>query len=304
MASPWSGVVVIPVTPFKPDLSVDEVSLARQVHFCLEAGAHGIAYPAVVSEFFTLDIEERRRLVEIVVTEVANQVPVIVGVSAPSSPYSAKLAKHAASLNVTGVLTMLPYVHHFFAPDRNYVIRHLEMVAEAGLPIMFQNARIGHPLPIDQLPAIVDAIPLIRAVKEETGPSTHQLGRAIRALKERPVDVLGGLGGIYLIDELARGAVGTMPAPPFTDVLVDVYETAKAGDERKARELLGRGGQAFTYELLYNLGFIKDVLVRRGVIDHSVSRTPTPAMDAVDSREIDAILAQLHPYLRHHGTVQ
>lgn len=298
MASDWAGVFAIPVTPFKPDLSVDEASLVRQVAFCLEAGVHGLAYPAVVSEFFTLDLEERRRLLEVVVTEVAGHVPVIAGVSSPSSPYSRKLAQHAATLKVSGVLTMLPYVHHFFSPDAAYAVRHLEMVAQAGLPIMFQNARIGHPLPVGQLPGIVDAVSAVKAVKEETGPSTHQLGRAIDALKGKDVEVLGGLGGIYLIDELARGAAGTMPAPPLADVLVDVYETAMSGDTAAARELLGKCGQAFTYELLYNVGFIKDVLVRRGAISHSVCRVPTPVMDQIDSREIDAILADLDSLLR------
>jgi len=298
MASDWAGVFAIPVTPFKPDFSVDESSLVREVRFCLDAGVHGLAYPAVVSEFFTLDLEERKRLLEIVVAEVAGQVPVIAGVSSPSSPYSRKLAKHAATLGVSGVLTMLPYVNHFFSPDADYAVRHLRMVAEAGLPIMFQNARIGYPLPLSQLPAIVNAAPSVKAVKEETAPSTHQLGRAIDALQGSGVQVLGGIGGIYLIDELARGAAGTMPAPPLVDVLVDVFELASAGDTAKARELLGRCGQAFTYELLYNVGFIKDVLKRRGVITHGVCRVPTPVMDKTDSREIDAMMADLEPLFR------
>lgn len=298
MKPAWSGVYAIPVTPFQPDLSADEASLVRQVRFCLEAGVHGICYPAVVSEFFTLDVEERRRLVEVVVGEVAGQVPVIVGVSAPSSPYAAKLARHAAAVGASGVLTMLPYVHHFFAPDLDFALRHLRLVAEAGLPIMFQNARIGHPLPISQLPLVADAVPQVKAIKEETSPSTHQLGRAIAALAGRGVDVLGGLGGIYLVDEVARGAVGTMPAPPFADVLVDAWDRASAGDAAGARELLAACAPAFTYELLYNLGFIKEVLVRRGAIRHSVCRTPAPRMDDVDSREIDSFLSGLEPHLR------
>lgn len=302
MKPSWSGVYAIPVTPFLPDLTVDEPSLVRQLRFCLEAGVHGICYPAVVSEFFTLDIEERRRLVEVVVGEVAGQVPVIVGVSAPSSPYSAKLARHAATLGVSGVLTMLPYVHHFFGPDLDYAVRHLRMVAEAGLPIMFQNARIGYPLPISQLPAVADAVPEVKAIKEETAPSTHQLGRAIAALEGHDVDVLGGLGGIYLVDEVSRGAVGTMPAPPLADLLVDAWGRATAGDLADARGLLAACAPAFTYELIYNLGFIKEVLVRRGAIRHSVCRTPTPRMDEVDSREIDGFLTGLDPYLRVKAT--
>lgn len=293
MTRQWSGVYAIPVTPFHNDLSVDEESLIREVAFCLEAGAHGIAYPAVVSEFFTLDIEERRRLLEVVTTEVAQQVPVIAGVSSPSTPYSLKLAQHAASLGVSGALTMLPYVRHFFSPDVSYAVRHLQSVAEAGLPIMFQNARIGFPLPIGELGGIVDAVPQIRAVKEETSPSTHQLGRAIKALEHHDVDVLGGLGGIYLLDELARGAAGTMPAPSFVDVLVNVFEQAKLGNREAARQDLGRCAPAFTYELLYNVGFIKDVLVRRGVIHSSACRVPVPHMDATDARQIDGFLSDM-----------
>lgn len=52
------------------------------------------------------------------------------------------------------------------------------------------------------------------------------------------------------------------------------------------------------YAFLYNVGFIKEVLVRRGVVDHAVCRVPAPAMDATDVRELERMLERLSPKLR------
>lgn len=294
----WSGVFAIPVTPFLPDLGVDVESFRRQIRFCVDSGAAGIVYPAVVSEFFTLDPEERGLLLQVVLDEVAGAIPVIAGVSAPSSPYATKLAKDASARGAVGVMTMLPYVQHFFAPDTAYAIQHLRMVESAGLPLIFQNARIGYPLPVSQLPELVDAVPAIVAVKEETSPSTHRLGKAVDSLRDHDVEVFGGIGGIYLLDEIARGAAGTMPAPPLLDIIVDAFSKAKSGDLEGGRELLSVAGAAFTYELLYNVGFIKQIVVLRGVIDYAVCRVPAPTMDGTDVREMNHMLERLSPHLR------
>ena len=73
----------------------------------------------------------------------------------------------------------------------------------------------------------------MRYVKEENFPSTHTLAAAVTALSDEVDGVFGGLGGVYLSQELARGAVGTMPSPVAVDALVHAYKlwTRHDGDE-------------------------------------------------------------------------
>jgi len=290
---PWRGIFPIPVTPFKPDLSIDYDSLQRQVQFCLHHGAHGLVYPAVVSEFFTLSETERRSVLETVLDEVNGRIPVIAGVSATSTPIAAHLAREAAALQVSGVMSMVPFVKHFFSPDMGYIIRHFQEIAKASghLPIIMQNARIGHPIPLASLPTLLQEVPTIKYLKQETGPSTHQLSAALEAVGKQLDGVFAGIGGVYLITELDRGAAGSMPAPPFVDVLVQVYRHYLTGEREQARALLSRLGSLFTYELLYNVSIIKEILRRRGVIEHITCRVPAPHLDSSDISIIDELFA-------------
>ena len=291
----WRGIFPIPVTPFNPDLTIDYESLRRQVRFCLAHGAHGLVYPAVVSEFFTLGEDERRLVLETVLEEVDGRIPVIAGVTAASTPLAARLAGEAAGMGASGVMAMVPYVKHFFSPDLAYVVHHYRAVAAAcdPLPLIMQNARIGHPVPLKTLPALLDKVPRIRYLKQETGPSTHQLSAAIEQVGKRLAGVFGGIGGVYLLSELDRGAAGSMPAPPFVDMLVQVYDAYQAKRRERAQELLAHLGPLFTFELLYNVAFIKEILRRRGVIAHISCRVPVPQLDAADTRIIDELMARL-----------
>ncbi len=290
-ATPWRGIFAIPVTSFLPDGRVDEDGLRRQVEFCLEGGAAGLVYPGVVSEFFALEDDERRRATEVVVEAVAGRVPVISGATGSSAGSAAGLAAHAQQIGADGVMVTLPPVQHLFTPDQDFVTSYFEAVAGAcDLPIILQNARIGHPIPMGRLREVVQAVPQVRYLKEETAPSTHQLTRAIDAVGDLVDGVFAGLGGIFLMSELDRGAAGSMPSPPFVDVLSRAYDLHAQGDRAGARERLVPLAPLFTFEMLYNVALIKEVLVRRGVIAHTTCRTPAPHLDKVDLRELDELL--------------
>jgi len=78
----FRGLFAIPVTPFDEDGQIDEPSLHRVIHFCVESGAHGIVTPVNVSEFTTLSIPERKLITRVAVREAGGAVPVVIGVFA------------------------------------------------------------------------------------------------------------------------------------------------------------------------------------------------------------------------------
>jgi 4-hydroxy-tetrahydrodipicolinate synthase len=289
--STWRGIFAIPVTPFDSSGAVGHDSLARQVEFCVEGGARGLVYPGVVSEFFVLDDAERRATTETVVKAAAGALPVVAGVTASSARGAARAAAEAEEFGAVGVMATLPYVQHLFVPDEEFVHEYFRAIADScSGPIILQNARIGHQIAIGRLAGIVDANPQIRYLKEETSPSTHRLTEAINAVGDRLDGVFAGLGGVFLMSELDRGAVGSMPAPPFVDVLSRAYDLHQDGDRAAARARLEPLARLFTFELLYNLAVIKELLCRRGVIATRTCRTPVPRLDAVDLRELDELL--------------
>src|SRR5690606_23265413 len=117
----------------------DLKGLTRVVEHILVSGAHGIVYPAIASEFQTLDAQERRIAVEHVVRVAAGRRPVIVGISSRTDSLSpAALAEHAAQQQAAAVMLMPSTAS---AADVAAIVALFKSVAGAcGLPIVLQNA--------------------------------------------------------------------------------------------------------------------------------------------------------------------
>jgi hypothetical protein len=52
-------------TPFHADGGCDPAGLGQLISYARRAGAHGAVYPAIASEFATLDEAERRMMVDV-----------------------------------------------------------------------------------------------------------------------------------------------------------------------------------------------------------------------------------------------
>lgn len=293
----FRGVFTIPCTPFTGGGELDEASLRRQVRFCLEAGAHGIVAPVNASEFYTLTDDERRQVVEIVAEETARRVPFVAGCSAVSAQHAVMLARHAREAGADAVIAMPPVIRKASEPE---IYDYYRAIAEVGLPVVVQDfvAPIGTPMPVDLVARMVREIPAVRYVKEETVLGPHVISRLREACGEALEGIMGGQGGRFLFNEVARGACGTMPACHLTDVQVDLWNLLAAGREREARDLFDRILPLLNFEHMYGVAVYKEVLRRRGIIATNVCRGGPAALDAWDLKELDTLLAGIEPLFR------
>ena len=92
---------------------------------------------------------------------------------------------------------------------------------------------------------------------------------AAREIRDAPhfTGVLGGAGGRYILDELARGALGTMPACELTDIHVTMVAAWRAGNTGFARTLYNRSLPLLNFQAVFRWAMTKEVLKRRGVIE-------------------------------------
>jgi 4-hydroxy-tetrahydrodipicolinate synthase len=263
------------------------------VEHILKGGAHGLVYPAIASEFQTLDACERRMAVEHVIRVTAGRRPVIVGVSSMGVSMSpAALAEHAALQKAAAVMLMPEPAER--SGGASIVALFKSVAGVCNLPIVLQNAPppLGPALSVDAIADIVSAVPSVRYVKEETQPC----GQRITRLIDKPVDldgVFGGAGGRFVLDELARGAVGTMPACEFTAIHVKLYECFAAGDRAEARRLFNALLPLLNFESVFRTPATKFILHRMGVIHSPRHRDDNPHLDEADRREVLLILEQM-----------
>jgi dihydrodipicolinate synthase/N-acetylneuraminate lyase len=290
----WRGVFTIPVTPFDALGDVDEQSLDRCVRFCVEAGAHGVVAPVNASEAPLLLDDERKRVAEIVVATVARQVPAVVGVSGATTRQSVDFARHARKIGADAVIAMPPYVKR--ASPAEIVDFYQQIAAATELPVFIQNvgAPVGTPMSARFMADLIQQIDGVEYVKEETAEAPHVMTELLALAGPRLKGIMGGMAGRYLFNEVSRRACGTMPACEVTDIDVQIWNALEDGDFVRARQIHNRLMPLLNIEAMYGAAVYKEVLKRRGVIDHATMRGPgLVQLDGFDHQELDAILADI-----------
>lgn len=129
-----SGVALI--TPFD-DNGVNEGTLRELVRFHLEEGTDALVACGSTGEAATMTAEEQRRVVELVSTEAAGQVPVIVGCGGSDTAAVARLARSAREAGADALLLSAP---PYNKPPQRGLVAHFRAVMDAGgLPAVLYN---------------------------------------------------------------------------------------------------------------------------------------------------------------------
>ncbi len=226
-------------TPFDASGAPDADALSRIVEFAVAAGADAVVYPGVASEVEQLRAAERDRLLDVLAATVRGRLPIVVGASAVDAQTSARHIRKAQAVGAAAVMVMAPSQ---LAGDVAALIDHYRLLGDASTaPIMLQNAPapVGGGFEMAALAQVVAAVPSVGYIKEEAMPCGQRisalLAQAEIAGAPQFRGVLGGAGARYLLDELSRGAIGTMPACELTDVHVRMVRAWRTGDRALAR---------------------------------------------------------------------
>jgi dihydrodipicolinate synthase/N-acetylneuraminate lyase len=295
MTNPLRGIFPVLQTPLDERGELDSASLESEVAFCIAAGAHGLVYPVLGSEFQFLSDRERQQMVAVVLQAAGGRVPVVVGVAGPSAAVAVEHTLLAAQLGASALIALPPYISGG-SPEE--VLGYYQAISQAAaLPIFVQNSAPG--LSPAFLLRLLREVGNVRYIKEEMSPSAHHLSAVVAAVGQDGWGVFGGAFGRWMLSELRRGASGFMPAAEVTEVYVQIWEAYQAGDELAARQIFNRLLPLINLLLLLGLPVCKEVLVRRGVFRTAGMRTPgSPGLDADDQRELSIILDDLRPLFR------
>jgi dihydrodipicolinate synthase/N-acetylneuraminate lyase len=291
------GVLPVLPTPFDASGGVDVDAMARVTEFALEAGADGVVFPGVASEFDRLDAQERERLVGVVGRTLGGRKPFVVGASAATPAEVIAFCRAGKAAGASAAMVMAPAS---VGAEPAALIAFFAAVADgAGLDIILQNAPapVGSGLPVAIIAQVVRAVPAIRYVKEETLPPGPRITELIDAVGTELAGVMGGAGSRYVYDELERGAVALMPAVEIADLHAQLFRAYRDGDTGRARELYIRSLPILLVQMIYRMSLTKEVLVRRGVFTTTTVRAPLPAFDRHGLAEIDMMLAELSDLL-------
>jgi 4-hydroxy-tetrahydrodipicolinate synthase len=104
--------------------------------------------------------------------------------------------------------------------------------------------------------------------------------------------VFGGLGGVFLLEELISGATGAMTGFAFPEILVRIMRYWNAGERDAAADLFYRAVPLMRFEFQEGIGMAirKEVLRRRGVLQSAATRAPGGGLDAPTTEALDRML--------------
>ena len=300
------GVFSVLATPFRNGGEVDVESLRRYVEHFIGAGVTGFTALGVLGEAARLTERERALVLDTVLTQVNGRVPVVVGVSNPGLTALSALAKESMDEGAAGIMV---------APQpsqktEEQVIGYFAAVCEAvgpSVPIVLQDfpLGVGVTISVPTIEAIADRMPQVVMLKHEDWPGLAKLSRLRRNEREqgrRRLSVLVGNGGLFVPQEIRRGADGAMTGYAFPDMLVEVCRRIAAGDDG-AEDLFDAHLPVIRHETQPGTGLAvrKEILRRRGALASAHVRTPGPRLDPADHAEIDALMRRLERRLAALG---
>jgi 4-hydroxy-tetrahydrodipicolinate synthase len=280
-------------TPFLARGPIDEDSLRRVVDLFVAAGVDGVTALGVTSETVRLSDPERRRTVEIVVDQVAGRVATVVGATADGLAPCVANAREAKALGATALMVSPPRMAKL---NSEAVVQHYRGVAEAvDLPIIVQDfpPMSGYTMEAGLLARVAGEVPTARTIKLEDPPTPHKTGRILAECRDVPVEILGGLGGVFLLEDLMAGAVGVMTGFAYPEVLVAVVRRYQSGDVDGAADVFYRCAPLLRFEFQEGIGMAirKEILRRRGALADGSTRAPGPVLDAATAAQLDRVLA-------------
>jgi 4-hydroxy-tetrahydrodipicolinate synthase len=294
-----TGVYPIAPTPFTEDGAIDWASVELMIDFYLRAKVHGLTMLGLMGEAQKLSESESSELVRHALRAVAGRIPVVVGVSSAGTSNLVALSRIAMEAGACGVMIAPLTALKTEAQIASYFG---EVIAALGpdIPVCYQDYPQSSQADISAggFVKLVDAHPSIVMFKHEDCPGLKKLTAVRKACDgkaHRRIAIFVGNGGLYVPQELHRGADGIMTGFAFPDVLVEVFDLFQRGQADAAEDLFDAYLPILRHEQQpgFGLPVRKEILRRRGAIRSAAVRAPGGGLDADDLAELDRMLARL-----------
>ncbi len=298
------GVYIISVTPFTDSGALDLDSTDRMVDFYMEKGVTGFTLLGMMGEAPKLTMAESRSFVQRVLKRLNGKVPVVVGASSPGFASMAELTKAVMDDGAAGVMIAPPGT----LKTDDQIVAYYENAAEAigtSTPFVLQDfpQSTNVHMTAGVIARIIKSLPSCVMLKHEDWPGLAKLS-ALRAMADlRRVSILVGNGGVFLPEEMERGADGAMTGFAYPEMMIDVVRAYQQGKPDRARDIFDAYLPLARYEQQPGPGLAirKYVLQKRGVIASAALRKPGPKLSALDIAETEKMIARQSKRLQEIG---
>lgn len=221
--------------PFDEKGNLVKGALKAQVDFMIDSGVRGLVVGGSTGEGHTLSSSEFTQAMIEAHDANAGRVAFVVGLIVQSTREAVDRVKALGELKIDA-LQVTP-VHYLFKPGREATIEHFRTIwEETRVPILIYNVIPWNYLSIDDMLAIMDAVPGVIGMKQSSGDVKSVSDLVLRAKPENLV--LTGIDAL-LYPSFALGAHGAISALTCAvpGVTVKLFEAVQAGDHKTAKDI-------------------------------------------------------------------
>jgi len=231
----FEGIYAAMVTPLNSKLKIDENGLKYEVDFLLENNVHGLVVLGSVGEFPYITMEEKKKIIDIVIEQTKGGVPVIVCASSMGTDEVILLSKYAKDSGADGLLLTLPVYYPLSDED---IFNHYYTISKAvNLPILLYDFPS-----LTHLDMSLELISRLASMENVVGikvtAAAEKAEEILKTVKRQDFSVFTGTS-FLLLKVLEMGGVGVIdPLPCIAPKdVVSVYQSFKIGDLEKAAQL-------------------------------------------------------------------
>jgi 4-hydroxy-tetrahydrodipicolinate synthase len=287
----FGGVFSVLPTPFESGGDIDPESLSRVIDLFLADGVNGFTALGVTGEVARLTEPERDRVLDSVLAHVNGRVPVVAGTTADGLRTCIEYTRRAKAAGAAAAMISPPRMAKL---NSDAVARHFaEVAAAVDLPIIVQDYPpiSGYAMEPVLLARIAREVPAARTIKLEDPPTPYKTARILERTQDLGVAIFGGLGGVFLLEELMAGAAGAMTGFAYPAILVKIVMLFRAGQVDEAADIFYSTVPLMRFEFQEGIGMAirKEVLRRRGAIAHAGIRPPGGTLDQTTSDALERV---------------
>ncbi len=292
----FRGIFPIMQTPYLDSGGVDFEVLAEQVHFLDRAGTHGMVWPQLASEYARLEFDERIKGAEAIVAAGRGLEPkIVIGVQGPDTETAVRYAKHADKIGPDAIIALPPRDGEQREFDLGEVREYYLAIGKAcGKPLFIQA--IGN-ISVEFIMGLMREIPSLYFVKDEAGDTLSRITEFRNAKGSRRPEVFTGGHGRTLIDEMARGSAGNMPAVPWVELYVSAWELWHEGRAGEAIDMFSKALLFITEVQAFGLASLSYLLYLRGLFKNWKVRNPNQRpLEEIDLAALRRTYEHVKPY--------
>ncbi len=294
------GLIPATVLPMTEDARIDEAGLRRYVRHVAAAGPKAVAINVDTGEGPHLWAEERRRVLEVVIDEVGDRVPVIAGLGAQFTEQAVKVARECRAVGAAGLLVFPIPAYQGQPLDPEVPVRYHAAIGEAsGLPLVLFNLQpalggvLFEPATLQRLCQVAE----VAAIKEASFDAKLFVEARAAVKEARPDCVFLTGNDNFVYESFVLGAEGALIGfgAVATRQQVELCSLALEGRFEEARAIMDRltplAEAIFAPPVRNYRARTKEALVMQGILEQATVREPLlPVSDEERDRIREALV--------------